>query len=105
MQKEKLLIGQLSTEEIVKLKETHKSIIKIEAGEHVIYLREPEWEDMNIAQAMTDADHPLEYNRTLMAETKIGGSDEILNNPKLYVRASILYNKRLDKISASLEEL
>lgn len=103
MQKE--LIGQATPEQIAEWKSKHKKVIAIKAGGHVIYLRKPEWADYNIAATQTDTDSPYDYNRTIMRETKLGGSDEIIDNPQIFFNANRAFNKHLDGDKAELEEL
>jgi len=80
------LTGQATPEQIREWKEKHKGgIYAIKVGAHIAYFREPEIADMNVAMSQTTADTQLDYFKAIFRETKIGGSDEIISQPRLFM--------------------
>ena len=103
----KELIGQLAPEEIQKLKDANKAdgIYAIEVGGHIGYFRNPNLDDLNFAASQVDVDAPLDFNKTIMNETQIAGSQEITKDFDLFMGASKVVSKRIDGAKASLVEL
>lgn len=101
------LIGLLTPEGITKLKADHSplKIFGIEVGGHIGYFREPDLDDLNIAASEADSDTPLEFNRIVMRECFVDGSDAVINDNRLYLSASKIMSKRIDGEKAKLVEL
>lgn len=99
-------IGQASAEQIEQWKKANKDgIFKIEVGGHVAYFRNPNLDDLNFAASQVDADAPLDFNRTVMRETILAGSEAIFDDTKLFMGASKQIAKKIDGEKAKLSDL
>lgn len=104
---EKNLIGQATAEQIAKWKGDvkNKNIFAIEVGGHIGYFREPDLNDLNFAASQVDADTPLDFNKIIMKETMLGGSQSIIEDQALFMGASKKISKKIDGEKAKLVEL
>jgi hypothetical protein len=99
------LIGQLSPEELQKLKSENKGNgFDVIVGDHIGYFRKPDLTDLNYAAANTDSDTPLEYNRIVMQECYLAGSKAVYEDDKLFISATKKMNKIIDGSKAKLSE-
>ena len=101
----KELIGQLAEAAIKELKASNSGIFAIEVSGHIAYFREPELSDMNFAASQVDADTPLDFNKILMAETLIGGSQQVIDEKSLFLGASKQFTKKIEGDKAKLVQL
>lgn len=75
------LKGQATPEQIAKWKQEYPDgISAIEVGEHILYVRNPDMNDLNFAGSQATDDAPLDYYKVLLNEIYIGGSKEALND-------------------------
>lgn len=106
MHKEAMLIGQATQEQIAAWKkENAKGIYAVEVGGHIGYFRNPTRQDVNIAASQLDADNPIDYFEIIMKDTKIGGSDQLIENDQLYLGALNQIRKKIEGEKAKLVNL
>lgn len=102
----KELVGQATDEQIAAWKKDNKDgIYKIEVDGHVGYFRNPDMDDLNIAASQVDADAPLDFNKTIMRDTILGGSERIIEETRLFMGASKQIAKKIDGAKAKLSDL
>lgn len=108
MKKETIqLQGQLSQEEIAKLKTEHPTGvvgIKTATGK-IAYFRKPNWDDLNIAASELSADTPMDYTRDLMVNCFVGGCEDLIKLQDDILGASKVFAKVIDGTKAELVEL
>ncbi len=106
MQKQKLALNGQATQDVIdNWKKEHKNIYAIEVDGHIGYFREPTRDDANFAASQLDPDSPYDFFETVMRETKIGGSEALLNEDALYLGALQLVKKKVDGKKAKLVNL
>lgn len=107
MQKEAIkLTGQATQDEInAWKKENPKGIYGVEVGGHIGYFRNPTRQDVNIAASQLDADNPIDYFEIIMRETKIGGSDQLIENDQFYLGALNQVRRKIEGEKAKLVNL
>lgn len=104
--KKQELKGQLSPDEVSKLKKEHPGAFAIasESGK-IAYFRKPTWDDLNIASAQVSADTPLDYTKELMQECFVAGCNDIVNDQDEILGAARVFNKKIEGVKCSLVEL
>jgi hypothetical protein len=82
----KKLIGELPKEQIAELKVANPSLYSVQVGDHIAYFKKPNRHNMNYAMSLiTDASQPLDYFETIGKETKLAGSDMILEDDDMFM--------------------
>jgi hypothetical protein len=83
-----LLIGEVTQEQIEAWKKQYKQgIYAIKINGKIVYFRNPDIKDMNIAMSQTTPDNQLDYFLTIFRETRIGGAEEaeFIGEPKSFM--------------------
>ena len=100
------LIGEADQATIDRWKsENTGGIYKVSVGGHVVYFRNPRFEDMNYGYSGADMNAPLDTWQRLADVTKIGGSDAVLGDPKLFPGVMKAIQKKCEGAKAELEDL
>lgn len=102
----KKLVGQATKEQIEAWKKEHGEVYALKALGHVIYCFKPGRQEISMAsQRSRGSEDIFMFNQFILEATKLGGSDEMITNPKMFLEI----NPMVDKISlytqGSLEKL
>ena len=81
------LIGQISPEEIAELKKKNPSgLYSVEVNGHIAYFKMPNRQVINCAMSqITKESQPLDYFESIAKDTKVGGSDAILEDDLMFM--------------------
>jgi acyl-CoA thioesterase FadM len=105
MQKEKLLVGQLSAEDIEKLKKEHGELNGVIAGAHIAYFRPVTRQDVNIATTQIDRDAAMDFNYYVVKECFVGGSAAVFENDRNYLSAQKHFKDMIEGEKTELVKL
>jgi hypothetical protein len=104
MDKPEKLIGELTPEEITKLKKLHGTIFKIEVDGHVCYLKKPDRKTLSYASVAAKTD-PLKFNEVILNGCFVGGSPEIKTNDDLFLSVGQVLPDLIEVETAELVKL
>ena len=80
---EKKLIGQLSDEEIAKLKKKHGEIWAVTSEGKIGYLRTPKRAELGLAMSYATT-NPLKMTEMVLQSCWLGGSDDLRDNDRYF---------------------
>lgn len=100
------LVGEVDGEKIKEWKAKHKDgIYVVKVGGHAAYFRNPNFDDMNCGYSKADIDTPLDTWMSIAETTFLGGSEEVLKDPKLFPGIMKNVQKKCAGAKAELEDL
>ena len=102
----KKLTGQATDAEIKGWKAKHTlGIYAVSVGGHIAYFKQPGFDELNFSFSKLDEEKVIDMWLALAASTKLGGSEEILTNPKLFAGAMQIIKKQSEGEYAELVKL
>ena len=98
------LIGQATPEQIEAWKKEHKDLFSIQVEGHVGYFKKPGRQVIAVASTRVK-DNPLGYVETILENTFVGGSREIIENDDYFLAAMTTAEKLIEIKTADLVKL
>lgn len=110
MKKENILIGKVDDKVIKEWKDKYTAgiyqlIVEDKGEEHVAYFRNPDIDDLNLAAGCATKEKPLDYFKALIAETKIGGSEEVTKRTPLFLSLIETMKEKIDGKKGTILDL
>lgn len=100
----KELIGQVAQPQIDAWKAEHKELFSIEVDGHVGYFKKPNRQVIALATSKIK-DNPLGYIETILENTFVGGSREVIENDDFFLAAVTTAEKLIEIKTAELVKL
>ena len=101
---ETALIGEVTQAQIDAWKKEHKEVFKITVETHVGYFKKPNRTIIALASTKVK-ENPIGYVETILENTFIGGSREILENDDFFLAAMTTAEKLVEIKTAELVKL
>jgi hypothetical protein len=99
-----MLIGEATADQIAAWKKEHKEVFSITVENHVGYFKKPNRTVIAIASSKVK-DNPMGYIETILENTFIGGSREIVENDDFFLAAMTTAEKMIEIKTAELVKL
>jgi hypothetical protein len=100
-----VLKGQATAEQIAKWKETYAKVFFYEVDGMICYFRPVNKNDYSVAASKVTSAGPAKFNEVLIANTWLGGADEIKTQDKYFFGLIDKIEELMDKQKGSLGEL
>jgi hypothetical protein len=98
------LVGQATADQIAAWKKEHKEIFSITVENHVGYFKKPNRTIIALASTKVK-ENPIGYVETILENTFIGGSREIVENDDFFLAAMTTAEKLVEIKTAELVKL